>query len=118
MRSGRDEWSDVVATRRARWETASLVNALLREGRRPATVSPTPTGWLVRSGTGRDVLADTLTGVWEALPGTGPVAGRSSPLDALVRARGRSPVAEAVLSSYGRHAVAADAGRPHHDEEG
>lgn len=101
QRRDSDAWSPVADTRRARWQVAALVNELLRSGPQRATVTATPGGWLVRSGTGRVDLADTLTALWQALSSARPtpdvvrdVLGRHDP----------SPVAAAVLSSYGQGA--------------
>ena len=90
-RVAEDPWSGAVASRRARWEVARLVDAALARGRSPARVSAAPAGWAVRSGTGRTALADTLTALWqavgplppEALP---PVDGPGSTVAAVVRA--------------------------------
>jgi hypothetical protein len=62
-----DQWSTELDTRRGRWEAARVVNDFLVASRQPARVTATPGGWLVRSGTGRDTVAYTLTQVWQAL---------------------------------------------------
>ena len=92
---GVDEWSGELDSRRARWEVARLVDGTLSSVRSPTRVSATPAGWVVRSGTGRATVADTLTALWRAvgpLPaGTAPAAGAPA-----------GTVAEAVRSSYER----------------
>ncbi len=62
-----DQWSPLLASRRARWEAAQVVNRLLGASRHPARVSCTAGSWVVRSGTGRSVVADTATQLWQAV---------------------------------------------------
>ena len=91
----------VADTRRARWQVAALVNELLRSGPQRSTVTPSAGGWLVRSGTGRVVLVDTLTALWQALSSARPTP---DVVRAVLDRHEPSPVAAAVLSSYGRGA--------------
>ena len=92
---GVDAWSGELDSRRARWEVARLVDGTLSSVRSPTRVSATHAGWVVRSGTGRVTVADTLTALWRAvgpLPdGTAPPAGAPA-----------GTVAAAVRSSYER----------------
>jgi hypothetical protein len=76
----RDEWSEPLASRRARWEAAKVVNEVLAGQRHPARVSCGPAGWVVRSGTGAAVVADTVREVWDAVRSVrdlDPVTGQS-----------------------------------------
>ncbi len=94
-----DQWSTELDTRRGRWEAARVVNDFLVASRQPARVTATPGGWLVRSGTGRDTVADTLTQVWQAL---GPLR-RPAPDDPAAVLRPGGAVAAAVRASYRHH---------------
>jgi len=73
-----------------------VVDGLLSRAGCAARVTATPSGWLVRSGTGRASLAETLSALWAAV-GRLPV---DAPLP-VEPAAGR--VAAAVCSSYRRH---------------
>jgi len=101
QRRGSDHWSSVADTRRGRWQIAALVNELLRSGSQRSTVTATPGGWLVRSGTGRVDLADTLTALWQALSTARPSA---DVVREVLDRHEPSPVAAAVRSSYGQGA--------------
>lgn len=102
-RRSSDDWSSVADSRRARWQVAALVNELLRSGPQRSTVTATPGGWLVRSGTGRVDLADTLTALWQALSSARPTP---EAVREVLDRHEPSPVAAAVLSSYGQGAPA------------
>lgn len=94
-RTETDEWSGVVAGRRARWEAVRLVNEVLRHSGRPARVSATPGAFVVRSATGRSDVVDTVGQLWSALlrhPGP-PLR---HPLD---DEHAHTPVAAAVLAA-------------------
>lgn len=91
----RDEWSGVFASRRARWEGARLVNAMLAGGGHPGRVLPAAGGWLVQSGTGKATVAETVSELWEAL-----ASARSLPAPAAaVPAGPMPPVATAIAES-------------------
>lgn len=98
-RRQRDQWSTALDSTRARWEAASLLNQILRLSGRPARVVATPGAWLVQSGTGRDIVADTLTAVWRALPAASLV---ESNVLAVVDGLESSQVAAVLLSAYSR----------------
>lgn len=69
-----DDWSDLVATRRSRWEASRLVNeALVRSGH-PGRVTCATGPWVVSSGTGKSVLADTLSQMWAQLASLHPIS--------------------------------------------
>ena len=108
-RRGADDWSSVADTRRARWQVASLVNELLQGSAQRSTVTATPGGWLVRSGTGVVVLVDTLTALWRALATARPTP---DVVREVLDRHDPSPVAAAVLSSYGRGAPTPQQGPP------
>lgn len=67
-----DAWSDVLATRRARWEAARVVNASLVRAGYPSRVGSGTGPWIVQSGTGASVVADTITDLWRHLIATRP----------------------------------------------
>lgn len=69
-----DEWSGAFASRRARWEAARLVNAMLADGGHPGRVIPATGAWLVRSGTGKATVAATVSELWEALASARPLS--------------------------------------------
>jgi hypothetical protein len=73
----RDEWSGVFDSRRARWEAARMVNAMLTGGGHPGRVLPAAGAWLVQSGTGKVTVAETISELWEAL-----ASARSLPVQA------------------------------------
>lgn len=68
-----DQWSQVLGSRRSRWEVARLVNGLLSGSGHPARVSCTAGAWVVRSGTGRDVVTDTISQLWQAVRSVRPL---------------------------------------------
>lgn len=97
-----DEWSGQLDSRRARWEVAQLADRLLAGARSPARVSATPSGWLVRSATGRTSVVDTLTDLWAAvgpLPDPAPSGDGATSADRPVA----GTVAAAVRTAYERH---------------
>jgi hypothetical protein len=94
---GEDEWSRALDSRRARWEVARLVDGALAGVRSPTRVSATPAGWVVRSGTGRTTVTDTLTGLWRAVGPLPPGLAAAPP-----GAAAPGAVAAAVRSSYER----------------
>ena len=100
-----DEWSRALDSRRARWEVAHLFDGVLTSARSPVRVSATHGGWVVRSGTGRTTVADTLTALWRAV---GPLPA-GTPVPA---AEPATPVATAVHSSYERSHVPGPASAP------
>ncbi|MZE77574.1 hypothetical protein [Streptomyces xinghaiensis] len=65
--SATDAWSGVFLTRRARWEAARIINDALSETGHPARVTCAAAAWVVHSGTGRSVLVDTASGIWQVL---------------------------------------------------
>jgi hypothetical protein len=90
-----DEWSGLLAGRRARWEAVRLVNQVLRDSGRTATVSATPGAFVVRSATGRSDVVDTAGQLWRALlRQPGPPLRHPTEDDVL-----RTPVADAVLAA-------------------
>jgi len=91
-----DEWSPRLDSRRAWWEGAQVVDGLLSRAGCAARVTATPSGWLVRSATGRASLAETLSALWAVV---GPLPG-GAPLPVEPAA---GTVAAAVCSSYRRH---------------
>ncbi len=101
-----DPWSGLLATRRARWEATRTVNDVLRRAGHPGRVDVGSGPWVVRSGTGAAVLADTVTDVWRQLVAVRPIdeAHLAHPDDATT-----SPVALAVLDAA-RHVRAKDIG--------
>ncbi|MEX5719494.1 hypothetical protein [Geodermatophilus maliterrae] len=102
-----DEWSASLAGRRARWEVARLVNQVLEDGAHPARVSCGPGGFVVHSGTGRSVLADTATQLWSALLSLpGPPLHPQAVLDRSPQ----TPVAAAAAAAAARAAAKARTG--------
>lgn len=100
-RRDRDEWTVDLDSTRARWEAASLLNRVLGRTRAGTTVVPTPRAWLVRSATGRGVMADTATALWRALEPMPPL----DTVRAVLSPRGigvgdRSLVARTLLAAY------------------
>jgi hypothetical protein len=90
-----DQWSVVLAGRRARWEAVQLINQVLRDSGRAASVSVTPGAFVVRSPTGRSDVVDTAGQLWRALlKHAGPPLQHPSPADLP-----RTPVADAVLAA-------------------
>ncbi len=108
-----DEWSVALAGRRARWEAARLVNRVLEESGHPARVSCGAGSFVVRSPTGRSVLADTAGQLWRALSTMpGPPLRPGAVLDRAPR----TPVAEAVAAAA-RAAAAAITGEEGRDDD-
>jgi hypothetical protein len=99
-----DAWSVTLGTRRARWETAKVVNELLGARGHPARVACAARGWVVRSGTGAAVVVDTVSELWDAV-----LAVRDVDPTAGARLGSTSPVIAAVLDS-----AAATAARRRH----
>lgn len=104
-----DAWSGVLGTGRARWEAARIVNDVLGACGHPARVTCVIGAWAVHTGTGRSVLAATVTDLWQALlslPGprlevAGALAGRPP-----------TPVLDAVAASAASAAAVAPAHPP------
>jgi hypothetical protein len=92
----RDEWSVALDSARARWEVAALVNRVLGRWGGAPTVVATPGGWMVRGGTGRHVLADTITQVLRA---SGAAARQVEAARAVLSDAG-TPVAATVWDAY------------------
>lgn len=69
-----DEWSSTLASRRARWEATRTVNVVLMRAAHPGRVDGGTGAWIVRSGTGRAVLADTITDLWRQLSILRPIS--------------------------------------------
>lgn len=99
----RDEWSGVFASRRARWEAALLVNAMLADGGHRGHVTPAAGGWLVQSGTGKAFVAETVSELWEALASVG-----SLPMSAGPAVEQLSPVAAGLADSAAKRGCAHD----------
>ena len=99
-----DAWSATLGSRRARWETAKVVNDLLGALGHPARVSCAPGAWVVRSGTGAAAVVDTVSELWDAVRGVREVA-----VPAVPASGSTSPVIAAVLES----AAATTASRRH-----
>jgi hypothetical protein len=94
-RTATDQWSGVLAGRRARWEATRLVNQVLRDSGRAARVSATPGAFVVRSPTGRSDVVDTAGQLWRAL-----LSQPGPPLrPPTVHDRPHTPVADAVLAA-------------------
>lgn len=95
-RRAKDHWSVALDSTRARWEVALLLNRALRRSGSPVTVVSTAGGWLVRTGTGRGTLADTVSEVWQLT--------HASTLEAEVvgevLGEAATPVAEALWTAY------------------
>jgi hypothetical protein len=89
-----DAWSATLGTRRARWETAKVVNELLGARGHPARVVCGARGWVVRSGTGAAVVVDTVSELWDAVR-----AVRDVDPTAVAGPGSTSPVIAAVLDS-------------------
>ena len=91
-----DEWSVILSSARARWEVAALMNRILHRGGGSVTVVSTPGGWLVRAGTGRSTLADTISQIWRSSVTASPDS------DAVreILAGAATPVSEALWSAY------------------
>jgi hypothetical protein len=100
-----DAWSVTLGSRRARWETAKVVNELLGELGHPARVGCAAAGWVVRSPTGSAAVVDTVTELWDAVR-------RLREVDAVAGGRhgSTSPVLAAVLESAA--ATVASRGHP------
>ena len=97
-----DEWSGVFASRRARWEAARLVNGMLARGGQPGRVVPVIGAWLVKSGTGKVTVAETISELWEAL-----ASASSLPAPAVVPSAGpMPPVAAAIAESAAKRRCA------------
>jgi hypothetical protein len=99
-----DAWSATLGTRRARWETATVVNDLLGTLGHPARVSCAAGAWVVRSATGAAAVVDTVSELWDAVRGV-----RDVDVPAVPRSGSTSPVMAAVLES----AAATAASRGH-----
>ena len=69
-----DEWSGVLATRRARWEATRTVNAVLVRVGHPSRVDSGTGPWMVQSRTGGAVVADTITDLWRRLSALRPIS--------------------------------------------
>jgi hypothetical protein len=90
-----DQWSVVLAGRRARWEAVQLINQVLRDSGRAARVSATPGAFVVRFPTGRSDVVDTAGQLWRAL-----LSEPGPPLRTPTAHDGpRTPVTEAVLAA-------------------
>jgi hypothetical protein len=101
---GADPWSALLATRRARWEVAKVVNELLGRVRHPARVSAGTVSWVVRSGTGAGVVVDTVSALWDAVLSVRPIDATALP-----KAPAGGPVETAVLEAAAARAASRSA---------
>lgn len=102
---GHDQWSDLLSSTRARWQSAKALNSFFRETRHPARVTAVPGGWTVTGATGRSVVTDTASELWAAVRAMGDVD-----LDALERLRRAASSREvAAVAQAGTTALTAPA---------
>ncbi|SDQ12578.1 hypothetical protein [Quadrisphaera sp. DSM 44207] len=103
----RDAWSPQLSSARARWQAARVLDAFLRETGHPARVTSTGAAWSVGGATGRTVLAQTATQLWDAVR-----AVREVPEERLeqLAACARSPEARALVDAARGGGASSDAG--------
>lgn len=72
-RTDRDQWVSVLASRRARWEVALVLNRVLAQSGHPGRVRAGPGPWVVCMPTGASHVADTISAVVRLLSSPRPL---------------------------------------------
>lgn len=94
--ASRDQWSEPLASWRARWEAARLLNDLLERAGHPGRVLAADQNWVVRTSTGGAFIAQNLSTVMRCLSRMGDLPSETA---SPPQSRPPSAVADAVLAA-------------------